>query len=133
MGERLDRDNRLSCTLEIGEAEDNPRRFQVTLKIAIQPKPNAQPAYTGEIHAVGFFRVVDQYPPEKCQKLVETNASALLYGAVRELLINLTARGPWPSVVLKSVTFLPLNAAQKTIPEQTNHPRKTRKSSTKTR
>ena len=55
---------------------------------------------------MGLFRVVDGWPPEKLPLLVEANGAALLYGAIRELLLNLTSRGPWPQQALRSVTFV---------------------------
>jgi preprotein translocase subunit SecB len=115
----LDRDNVLRCQMEVAQAADNPRRFQVVLKLGLESRLEKRSAYTGEIHAVGFFRVVDDYPDDKIPTLVQTNGSALLYGAIRELVINLTSRGPWPPIVLKSVTFLPVEEKQPAAPKQT--------------
>jgi preprotein translocase subunit SecB len=96
----------LQCGVEIGEAVDNPQRFQVTLQLKLLAPEKTRAQYTGEFHAVGFFRVVDSWPKEQTMQLVETNGPAMLYSALREMIYTLTARGPWPAVTLKSVTFL---------------------------
>jgi|ERR1017187_2494933 preprotein translocase subunit SecB len=98
--------NLLNCEAEFGQAADNPKRYQVVLRLKLLTNPQNDSCYTGEIHAVGIFRVIDGWPAEKEMTLVEANGLALLYGAIRELLCNLTARGPWPQVVLSSVTFV---------------------------
>ena len=98
--------NELGCEVEIGKALDDAKRFQVTLRLKLLPGPGGEACYAGEIHAVGLFRVLAGWPPEQDLTLVETNGPALLYGAARELLCNLTARGPWPQVVLTSISFV---------------------------
>lgn len=97
--------NTLDCGVEIGEAVDNPRRFQVSLELKLLPTGKETTPYTGEFHAVGFFRVADDWPEERIMQLVEANGPALLYGALREMVISLTSRGPWPALTLESVTF----------------------------
>jgi preprotein translocase subunit SecB len=98
--------NQVNCAVEIGQAADDPKRYQVTLRLKLLSSPQNDACYTGEVHAVGLFRVVDGWPPEKLPLLVEANGAALLYGAIRELLLNLTSRGPWPQQALTSVTFV---------------------------
>jgi preprotein translocase subunit SecB len=99
---------RVSCNLAIGQAADQPRRFQVTLTVSIDQNPASKspPYYSGVIEIVGFFRVADEYPDDPA-RLVHVSGSALLYGAVRELMCNLTARGPWPMVTLPTMNFTP--------------------------
>lgn len=96
----------LQCHVEVGVAVDNPRRFQVTLQLKLLTPEKQAAGYTGEFQVVGFFQVLDGWPPEQILPLVETNGPAMLYGALREMIYTLTARGPWPAVTLKSVTFL---------------------------
>jgi preprotein translocase subunit SecB len=99
--------HRLNCSVEVERATDNARRFQVILNLKLERQPDQKTTYTGEVQAVGFFRVVDDYGDEaKTLSLVETNGATLLYGAIRELLINLSARGPWAAISLPTVTFL---------------------------
>jgi preprotein translocase subunit SecB len=98
--------NEVNCQVEVGQAAEDPKRFEVVVRVKLLSPPKGEACYTGEIHAVGLFRVLDGWPADKTLWLVESNGSALLYGAIRELFCNLTSRGPWPQVVLKSVTFV---------------------------
>jgi preprotein translocase subunit SecB len=100
-------DNILHCEIEVGRAEDNAKRFQVIFRLKLQSPSEKKAPYTGEIHAVGLFRVLDVWPEDQIDRLVEANGSAVLYGAIRELVLNLTARGPWPAVRLNTFTFIP--------------------------
>lgn len=98
--------NIMDSEVETGQALENSRRFQVVLRLKLRAPEKRQTTYTGEFHAVGFFHVVDDWPEKALSQLVETNGAALLYGAIRETLCNLTSRGPWPAITLKSVTFI---------------------------
>jgi preprotein translocase subunit SecB len=109
--------NILQCEMEMGQAADNDRRFQITLRLKLLPDPEKQPFYTGEIHAVGIFLVAETWPANEVNRLVEANGTTLLYGAIRELLLNLTSRGPWPSVGFTSLSFVPTNKEADFVPE----------------
>ncbi len=62
--------------------------------------------YTFDVVMVGFFRVHDSYPKEQTELMAKTNAPALLYSAIREVIGNMTSRSPFPMIFLPSVTFL---------------------------
>ena len=82
------------------------------MKLSILPKDGSKPTYTGEVHAVGVFRVLVGVPSEEVAKLVEVNGASLLFGAIRELVLNLSGRGPWPAVCLSTVSFATTNAIE---------------------
>src|ERR1019366_7690531 len=65
--------NLLNCEAEFGQAADNPKRYQVVLRLKLLTNPQNDSCYTGEIHAVGIFRVIDGWPAEKEMTLVEAN------------------------------------------------------------
>jgi hypothetical protein len=69
------------------------------------PSEGNVPFYTGEFVAVGFFRVRPDFPADQATKLVAVTGTSMLYGAVREMVANLTARGPAPMLNLVSVAF----------------------------
>jgi preprotein translocase subunit SecB len=98
--------NQLHCQVEVGRAPEEAKRFQVIVRLKLQSPANGQACYTGEIDAVGLFRVVENWPEDRILELVEANGAAVVYGAIRELLCNLTARGPWPQITLNTVTFV---------------------------
>ena len=76
------------------------------MKLGEDPKAPSKPYYSGVIEVVGFFRVADAYKDDP-ERLVQCSGASLLYGSVRELVCNLTARGPWPMVTIPTVNFTP--------------------------
>ena len=48
--------------------------------------------YSGQVIAVGEFVVNEGVPPETAQKLGVVNGASILYGAIREMVTNITAR-----------------------------------------
>ena len=96
----------LQTHVEVAQAERDPKRYQLTLHLKLVSAGDKKSRYTAEIHVVGVVRVAEGWPDPAVQQLVQVNGPALLYGAAREMLCNLTARGPWPMVCLHSVTFV---------------------------
>ena len=92
--------------VDVARAENEPRRYQLTLRVKVVSPPDKKARYTAEIHIVGLMKVAPNWPEPKVQQLVEANGPALLYGAAREMLCNLTARGPWAMLSLHSVSFV---------------------------
>jgi preprotein translocase subunit SecB len=93
------------CAGELSAAIDKKRRFQLVLRVTLSAHPEYKATYTGEIHVVGLFTVAEGIPDDKVESFVECNGSGLLFGSVREMICNLTARGPWRMVTLNSMTF----------------------------
>ena len=109
--------NLLECQIEVGQAANDPLRYQVTLLLKLLPQAGEKPCYTGEVQAIGLFRVLERWPADKRSSLVEVNGSAVLLGAIRELVCNLTARGPWPMVTINTFTFIKPEAIAATAAE----------------
>ena len=99
--------NVVKNTVEISTAVGHPRRFRVQSDLDLLAPEGKQPSYTGSLQIVGFFTVDDAWPPDQINTLVYINAPSLLFGALREMIITLTARGPAPAVLLNTVTFRP--------------------------
>lgn len=86
--------------------------FELHLK-AIEGQP--LPPYTGNIIAEGVYEVLPNYPNDP-ESLVRVTGCSMLYGALRELVSTITARGPNGMVTLPSVSFVedaPLVAKKK--------------------
>lgn len=92
-----------------GAADGDPRNWRMKLSVRFGgEKDGKESIYLGEAQVIGYFRVHEKYPEEKTQKLIEVTAASILYGACREMLANLTARGPHGMVSLPSISFIPL-------------------------
>lgn len=99
-------DPEMEISLNVLKSEAESGQFMVDLTVRLGAARGGEASYTGETTAVGFFSIAKGWPEEKAAKLVEINGASILYGATRELIINLTARGPWANHVLPSISFV---------------------------
>lgn len=94
-----------STKVSVGHEPDNSR-YQVVLEVLSEPESEEmRQAYSVHLVAIGFFRVDPSWPDDPF-KLLHINGASILYGAAREFLITITARGPWGQIVLPSVSFM---------------------------
>lgn len=101
---KLGVDNMIVTPALLADASDR-RQWQVTLRIQLQPGPEANTPYFSALEVVGFFRLQDDYPEENIEWMVQTNATSVLYSAAREILRGATAQGPYPAFLLPTVSF----------------------------
>lgn len=85
----------------------NSRHWEVAVRVKFQPGPEANTPYFFTLEVVGFFQVLPNFPEEKLKPLVQTNGPSVLYGIAREVVRDVTGRGPYPQVFLPSVSFTP--------------------------
>jgi len=85
--------------------KNGPRRWQVTLRIQQQGGPSTNPPYFFTIELVGFFSVAANYPEEKAESMVRTNATSVLYSTAREVLRGAMSQGPFCPLLLPTVSF----------------------------
>lgn len=93
---------------EISKKVDDPFSLRYVLNIVSTGRKDKVP-YTFRVSLVGYFHVdksAVEGNEEKANVFLYANAPALLYAAARELLATATARGPYPAVILPSVSFL---------------------------
>lgn len=92
----------------IAKKFDDPFSLRYDLSIVSIGRKDRVP-YSFRVSLVGYFHL-DKSVAEKNKKeatiLLYANAPALLYAAARELLATATARGPYPAVILPSVSFM---------------------------
>lgn len=86
-------------------------KWLVRLDVQFMPETDAGSApYIGEIAVVGIFSLPADFQKEKASDMVHMNGGAILFGAVRELLSTITARGIHGAIMLPTVDarcFLP--------------------------
>jgi preprotein translocase subunit SecB len=82
----------------------NEWQLELTIKIASTDKTNPY-IYDIEIHAIGIVELIVEVPPDDRQKLAVVNGLSILYGAVREMVINLTSRSPYGALMLPTISF----------------------------
>jgi len=97
---------------EVGRKLNDPFSLRYVLNIASTGRKDKVP-YTFRVSLVGYFHLDQNLVKDvvkddemKAQVLMYAGAPALLYASARELLATATARGPYPAVVLPTVSFM---------------------------
>lgn len=91
----------LSAAVETFQQND---LWGCTLTVGVASKESMAP-YTVSLTLMGFFTVVDTYPVDKIDELVNVGAPSILFGAAREVIASVTARGPYDTFILPSSSF----------------------------
>jgi len=80
--------------------------YQVVLEITAEPEDeDSKIPYSIRLITVGLFAVDERFPDR--EKLLKVTGASLLYSAAREFIITVTSRGPWPQVIIPTISFLP--------------------------
>lgn len=99
------KDTDVSANFDMAINAENNRLCQLTLKLQFQPAAEANTPYRFTIEMLGAFRVLEVYPEEKQDRLLRVNGPSMLFGIAREIVRDITARGPYPALILPSVSF----------------------------
>jgi preprotein translocase subunit SecB len=103
--------------VEVLRRKDDARNWLVELTVNFKGDKPETP-YIGEFKVLGRFHCAEEAPEASCANLVNVNGPSVLYSAVRELVLQLTARGPHRNVLLPSVTFIDRKELPKNAPAQ---------------
>ena len=106
----------IETKVAIEKAPDNDT-YQVMLEITVFPENEKKKIpYSIHLIAVGLFSVSKEW--DDPEKLLKINGASILYSSAREFIITITSRGPWPPVLLPTVSFLPIEAEEKIPPKR---------------
>lgn len=86
--------------------ENEPAMFAVRLHITIANEEGKVVPYDLDIDVAGFFTVSNKIPKEKREELVTVNGCAVLYSAIRDQVMTLSARSHHGVLILPTVNFL---------------------------
>lgn len=84
---------------------EDKRDWNISLKLKYQPAAEANTPYRFVTEIVGYFKVHDEFSEASIERLVKTNGPSILFGVLREVIRDTTARGPYSPVLLPSVSF----------------------------
>src|SRR5436309_546253 len=106
----------VKTAVDLRQRNNDERRFLLQLVVKIGASGKEIPQYRGVVSIVGYFTVLPSYerPPGE---LVATSGAALLYNSVREMVANVTSRGPWPTFILPCVSFKDLLESERIMPQ----------------
>ncbi len=88
-----------------GPKEDDITRWRFNLLIKADVPSESNYPYEFSIEIEGFFKVLFSAPLGKDEKALRVNAMSLLFSTAREVIATATSRGPYPAVLLPSVSF----------------------------
>ncbi len=111
----------LSVEVVPNQSVEEPLRWAFEVSIALEDNTGKRFPYIFQIALVGYFEIAPTYAeknPSGAELLAVVNGPAVLYSAAREHITTLTSRGPYPEVILPTVTFLPIEEKQKDADEQ---------------
>jgi preprotein translocase subunit SecB len=86
-------------------------RWTPTLSLRFQPRPAANAPYYISLQLAGVLRVSPELEATDPELLIKVNSASLLFGVAREVVRQVTSVGPFPPLLIPSVTFRPDNAA----------------------
>jgi len=94
--------------------KENPTKWQIALRLKHQPDAATNSPYAFTVEIVGFFEVTKSFPDDHKDRLARTNGLTILYGIAREVVRSVTSSGPYPGILIPSVSFFePINKTQK--------------------
>lgn len=85
-------------------ASSNQWNLELELKLTSE-NPDKPFFYEIQVQLVGTVEVDPQFPEDKKEQLAVANGLGILYGAAREMVINLTARSVYGPMLLPTASF----------------------------
>lgn len=80
--------------------------WMVSLTVDVGDKENVTDPYTIQLNLSGIIQSSPHLEARAARRAVNVNGPSMLFGIARELVRAATARGPYPSVLLPSLSFL---------------------------
>lgn len=90
-----------------GTRNDEGTEWWVGLEVGIRNDENTEKPspYTIDIRAAGMFSINPNYPTERRERFVYESGASLIYGAIREMVCNITSRSAHGSFMLPTSSF----------------------------
>ena len=104
---RFERSPPVTTEIELYPHVEDENRYQVRMVIERDDAQQSPGTYEVELEVYGFFSVSPDWPEEERESIVRVTGASILYGAAREHLLAVTSRGPWPALMLPTISFVP--------------------------
>jgi preprotein translocase subunit SecB len=90
----------------VGRSDTDKHLWRVILKAEFGPSEEQKACpYRGHVEMIGWFAVSEKWPEDKTEELVKVNGASILYGAIREMLLTVTARSSHDAFMLPTMSF----------------------------
>jgi preprotein translocase subunit SecB len=99
----------IGTDLEVGEVPaqgEDPRDFMIKLGIVLENKKGKIAPYDISVEVLGSFIVSPDIQVDKRRDFVVINGCAILYGALREIVLTMTSRFEAGGIVLPTINFV---------------------------
>lgn len=103
----------IKTKIKTAKARSDPLRFQIILTITLAKDSQNPAGYYGDVELVGLFRISEKISADDRERMTAIHGATLLFGMAREMICTITARGPWPMLVLPVVSFAGLKKSDK--------------------
>lgn len=90
--------------VDMGQNKKDPTKFRMMLRITSDDKKDEIP-YTFDLQLIGYFSVPEVEPFFGMDVWVHRSAVMILYSTAREVIASVTGRGPFPALILPTLTF----------------------------
>lgn len=96
----------LGWAIDHGKHEEGGLVWWVGVTFILKSEPDKVSPYMLNIKAVGMFDINSRAAEEDRERIIYENGAALVYGAIREMVSTLTARGFFGPLMLPTATFI---------------------------
>lgn len=98
----------ISTQITGSESPDDPHALIAQLTVSWERTDETSLAYTGRFAIAGAFHVAEEVSMPERLDVMRVNAVSLLYGAVREMVLNMTSRCAAGPLLLPTLSFVDL-------------------------
>lgn len=89
----------------IREGQESPTDFLVSLRIQVSSTEEPRCPYEIDVEIVALLNLNARLPESRREELASVNGLAIAYGAMRELIVNVTSRMEYGALVMPGVNF----------------------------
>lgn len=96
----------VKCIIKHSKKENEENTWWVGVEFGTKSTEDKICPYLIDIVSVGLFSVTTDIPEERREKLVYENGAALVFGAIREMVSNITSRSSYGPLQLPTASFM---------------------------
>jgi preprotein translocase subunit SecB len=96
----------IDVSVNFGLRDDSPAQLRADLTVRSNLPTDSSYPYEFNTRVVGFFTARFADPRGKNQRFFRVNALSILYSVAREIVSSSSSRGPFPGVLLPTVSFV---------------------------
>lgn len=114
----------LEPTISFEKNAQAPNQWALTLGVVLKSaKPETPTLYEADLEMFGIVEVNNGFPPERMEQLAVVNGLSLLYSAIREMFLTVTARCAHGALTLPVLSFVEM-LAKPSAPNSVSTPAK---------